>query len=94
MMMFSLVMTAFMVLGFSTKASAAELTADDYGKYHLKETADYTLTVDSSMTATGSSWIKLTVVADNEGNIVLTYLFISYYTFAHIQDSCDSPNKH
>ncbi len=76
MMMFSLVMTAFMVLGFSTKASAAELTADDYGKYHLKETADYTLTVDNSMAATGSSWIKLTVVADNEGK--LTYPYDTY----------------
>lgn len=71
MMALALMMAVFVSLGAGTKASAAELTAGSDGYYHLSESGDYTLTVYSSMAAAGSSWIKLTVVADNEGN--LTY---------------------
>ena len=50
---------------------AAELTAGADGYYHVSGSGDYTLTVNSSMAAQGSAWIKLTVIADSEGD--LTY---------------------
>ena len=71
MMALSLVVTAFMVLAIGGKVSATELTVGTDGNYHLTDSTDYTLTVYSSMAASGSSWIIINVVADNEGN--LTY---------------------
>ena len=76
-MLMVVLMTFFVLSGLKngSKVLAAELTAGLDGIYHLSESGDYTLTVNSSM-AGSSNWIKLTVIADTEGN--LTYPYDTY----------------